>query len=289
MMQTKSLMITIMLLLTATVSATELKVIYGIDNRRDFFEVSDSKYTELSRSTAAMMSKSSLITDGDVTTIKARSLKSAMNLCEGEAFAEQPAAAKCSGFLVGPDTFVTAGHCIRTQSDCDSAKFVFDFKSTHAGQTEYEVATSSVYSCKSIVETVLNSRGGDKNDYAVITLDRKVTDRQPLKFRTTGTINAGDEVVVMGHPSGIPLKVADGGYIRDNSNEIYFSANLDTYGGNSGSAVFNATTGEVEGILVRGARDYIMRGSCRVSNVCDEDGCGGESVTRITAVAPLMK
>ncbi len=32
--------------------------------------------------------------------------------------------------------------------------------------------------------------------------------------------------------------------------------NLDTYGGNSGSAVFNKDGTIVEGILVRGARDY---------------------------------
>ena len=66
-------------------------------------------------------------------------------------------------------------------------------------------------------------------------------------------------------------------------------ANLDTYGGNSGSAVFNAKTGLVEGILVRGEQDYVQKGDCRVSNVCPADGCRGEDVTKILSVGfPAM-
>jgi len=69
-------------------------------------------------------------------------------------------------------------------------------------------------------------------------------------------------------------------------------ANLDTFGGNSGSAVFNAETGEVEGILVRGENDYVWsdeNGSrCRVPQQCTNDACRGEDVTRITNIKTLM-
>ena len=58
-----------------------------------------------------------------------------------------------------------------------------------------------------------------------------------------------------------------------------------TLGGNSGSAVFNSATGLVEGILVRGEQDYVLKGDCRVSNVCPVDGCRGEDVTKISNVA----
>jgi hypothetical protein len=57
-------------------------------------------------------------------------------------------------------------------------------------------------------------------------------------------------------------------------------ANLDTYGGNSGSPVFNATNHQVEGILVRGENDFVTNGSCYVSLVCPTTGCRGEDVTR---------
>jgi hypothetical protein len=70
-------------------------------------------------------------------------------------------------------------------------------------------------------------------------------------------------------------------------NNVYFRANLDTYGGNSGSAVFDANTGVVEGILVRGENDFVTRGSCRATNYCPANGCRGEDVTHITNVQGL--
>ena len=59
-------------------------------------------------------------------------------------------------------------------------------------------------------------------------------------------------------------------------------ANLDTYGGNSGSPVFNAQNNKVEGILVRGETDFVSNGQCNVSLVCPSTGCRGEDVTRAT-------
>ncbi len=76
------------------------------------------------------------------------------------------------------------------------------------------------------------------------------------------------------------MKIAGGAKIRSVRDQ-YFIANLDTYGGNSGSAVFNSSTGEVEGILVRGEVDYIFDNGCRRSKKCTNDGCRGEDVTRI--------
>ncbi|MFN8369647.1 MAG: S46 family peptidase [Bacteriovoracaceae bacterium] len=89
---------------------------------------------------------------------------------------------------------------------------------------------------------------------------------------------------------GLPTKISDGANVRTNNNPKYFVANLDTYGGNSGSAVFNTKTGEVEGILVRGENDYVYDSAqgCRVSNKCTNAGCRGEDVTRITNIKELM-
>ena len=71
-------------------------------------------------------------------------------------------------------------------------------------------------------------------------------------------------------------------------NNVFFSANLDTYGGNSGSAVFNAVNGQIEGILVRGATDYVSRGGCRVSNRISNSSGRGEDVTLITNIKELQ-
>ena len=52
--------------------------------------------------------------------------------------------------------------------------------------------------------------------------------------------------------------------------------------------VFNGVRGDVEWILVRGAQDYTWRDGCRVANVCADDGCRGEDVTRVSAVTDLV-
>ena len=68
----------------------------------------------------------------------------------------------------------------------------------------------------------------------------------------------------------------------------FFVANLDTYGGNSGSPVFNAASYKVEGILVRGENDFVTNGTCYVSLVCPTTGCRGEDVTRATVWAAKL-
>lgn len=263
------------------------KVIYGDDNRRDVYEVTNPMFLEMARSTAALINQGNLSVVGDTTKVNGRALGDSRGLCQDEPFREQVAAANCSGFLVAPNMLVTAGHCIRSESQCKGYGYVFGFETETQGQTEYSVPNENVYKCKRLVKTVLNS-WGDKLDYAVVELDRPVTGRTAMPFRKSGKVTDGQEIVVIGHPSGLPTKIADGAFVRNNSDSIYFSANLDTYGGNSGSAVFNVTTGEIEGILVRGENDYTRSGSCTVSNQCPMDGCRGEDVTRITNVAEIM-
>ena len=265
----------------------QLKVIYGEDNRQDVFESTDSVMVDLSKSTAAMISASNLKTSGDEVSIIGSSLQS-RGICAKERFSKQVTAANCSGFLVSDKYLVTAGHCIKTMEDCKNYKWVFDYKVDHSEQTSVRVPKSSIYSCKAIVERALDSI--NKDDYAMIELDRIVDDRNPLAFRKSGEVSAGDSVVVIGHPTGLPTKISGGARVRK-TDAKYFVANLDTFGGNSGSAVFNAKTSTVEGILVRGEADYIpdSAAGCQVSNRCTESGCRGEDVTFITNIKALKK
>ncbi len=281
-------MITLATLFSLSNSFASEKVIYGDDDRLDIFEVSDNLHLELARSTAAMIDASSLTTNGDKVTVTGSTLQS-RGICAGEKFANQITSANCSGFLVGPDLLVTAGHCIRRQLDCDSYRWVFDFavKEQSVDMAAFQVPASSVYKCKRIIAQSLDRATQD--DYALVQLERKVEDRAPLKVRTSGKVADRTELVVIGHPTGLPTKVADGAYVRNNTNNYYFVSNLDTFGGNSGSAVFDTKTGQVEGILVRGETDYEYDSSrgCRVPKYCENEACRGEDVTRITNVKAL--
>ena len=282
------LSVTLLISLVSATFASEkgFDVIYGVDNRKDVFESKNSILVELSKSTAAMIQPMymSTLSNGNVQ-ISGGSLQS-RGICAKERFSNQVSVANCSGFLVAPNILVTAGHCIKTDSDCSAFNWVFDYKVENAQQGAIQVSPSSVYSCKKIISRKLDQT--NKDDFAVIELDRKVLDRSPLAFRRKGKISKGSSVAVIGHPTGLPTKIADSAKVRSHADK-YFVANLDTYGGNSGSAVFNTKTSEVEGVLVRGEKDYIYDSTlgCQVSKICKTNGCRGEEVTYITNIQAL--
>jgi len=273
------------ILLFSTHLWAQHKVIYGDDNRQDLYQVKDSRIKELARSTAAMVQYYQIAQAPHAMSNITGMTLAMRGVCQDQRFVNQLSAASCSGFLVAPDLLVTAGHCIQTQDDCDKNKWVFDFAITDHNQngSTITVPMGNVYGCKEIVSQELNN--SNRLDYAVIRLDRKVMDRTPLKFRTSGKLRKRTSLFVIGHPSGLPTKVADHAYVR-RLKSGYFVANLDTFGGNSGSAVFNKETLEVEGILVRGDKDYTERRheNCLEVNHCRNRGCKGEEVTRITSV-----
>jgi subtilisin-like proprotein convertase family protein len=273
---------------TGVATADEVDVIYGEDDRRDIFDPSnDPRLVTLARSTAVLVRRSQLTPEGEEKfQLPQESFGDNFNLCAEEPFREQPNPGFCSGFLVGEDVFVTAGHCVDVDG-CATTAMVFDFNLSEANADPTLVSKDNVYYCQSIIAQAYD--GGRTTDYAVIKLDRKVTDRTPLEFRKEGTVAANTNVAVIGHPSGLPTKISAGAIVRDATDPVYFTANLDTYGGNSGSAVFNIETGAVEGILVRGENDFVTGpGGCRMSNVCESGACRGEDVTKATEFAPFV-
>ncbi len=260
------------------------KVIYGEDNRIQVSQAS-SQQQEWAKATLAQISPGEW---DDQYRFTSKTYGESYRLCSGERFYNELSVANCSGFLVAPDVVVTAGHCVQNMADCNNYKWVIDFKDGALG-----TSAEKVFSCTEIIDRKLDS--DTMADYAVIRLDRQITDRKFFRTRTSGNVAVNTPLVLIGHPSGLPAKVAGGAVVRTNSNDIFFSANTDSFGGNSGSAVINAQTGRVEGILVRGDQDYdIIDGPdgerCRVERVCPIDGCEGEDVTKMTVVTgvPLL-
>jgi len=194
----------------------------------------------------------------------------------------QPTGCFCSGFLVAPDVVATAGHCVKGPADLANTRFVFGFHMVDANNARTSFSADDVYAGSRLIGRQL---AGDGTDWSLVRLDRPVVRRKPVKIRTRGKIGSKQALFVIGHPCGLPQKYAPGAQVRDNTPAPYFVANLDTYGGNSGSPVFNAGNATVEGILVRGENDFVTNGSCYVSLVCPSTGCRGEDVTRSTVWA----
>ncbi|MFP2963876.1 trypsin-like serine peptidase [Myxococcus sp. 1LA] len=266
--------------------AQEREVIYGTDNRTDVYAYTarPTLRQRAEQSTVALMMPSALNTaNANNVTFNAPTLQSAENLCSNQRFLNDPTPAFCSGTLIDDDLVLTAGHCI-TNSDCANTRFVFNFYRASATALK-TVTTADIFSCQSIVARQLGTVNGRNLDYAIVRLDRAATPRfVPAPIRPGNTalpVNTG--VSVIGSGSGIPFKIDDGGKVRTNRSGTldYFIATTDTFGGNSGSGVYENDTFTVAGILVRGDTDYVSQGSCAVVNQCTETGCGGESITYV--------
>ncbi len=262
------------------------KVVYGTDDRRDVFEETDGNRRAWADSTCALVDSSNLTEADDGTyTLQTYDYEYyGFEPCETEPFASQPVAAYCTAFMVGPDLIATAGHCF-SESDLAYARFVFGFRMTDGETPRTTFDADEVYTG---VEVVARQLEGDF-DYAVIRVDRPIVapGARILRLRGAGTIPEGTRVGVIGHPAGLPTKIAFGDttVVRDSSEAGYFVTNLDTYGGNSGSPVFNADTGLVEGILVRGEEDFELDGDCFRSRVLDDEAGFGEDVSKAATFA----
>jgi hypothetical protein len=277
----------------AAYDEAQLKVIYGQDDRHDqhAYPVGSLLHT-WARSSALLVGKSSLdVAEGPgfilaaTGTLRESMKASGKPLCPEEPFQDQPVfAGVCSAFLVAPEAVITAGHCLRQADVCHYIAFAFGVGYDRKTRDPSRLDGDDVYYCKEVPERVVD-RGGA--DYAVVRLDRPVIGRAPLALRRVGKIADNEELVLIGNPLGLPTKIAAWGKVLDNTPLHFFKANTDSYGGGSGSVVIGAHSELVEGLLVRGEKDFMQRGDCWVSNVCPERGssCRGEDVTRATELA----
>lgn len=205
-----------------------------------------------------------------------------LDLCAGERYADQPSATVGFGtaFLVAPDVVATAGHVL-DPVPLDDLAFAFGYAYDAPGAPPPDsVAEADVFRAKSA------RRAEDDADWALVTLDRPVAGRAPLRLRASGVAAVDQPVAVVGHPLSLPMKVAPGAVKVVGSRLIYIDT--DTYQGNSGSPVINADTFEVEGIFFGGGEDYetTPEGCLRAIHRSPNDLT--ERAVQASVVAPLI-
>lgn len=273
--------------LTGLGSSVQGLPVYDEDNRQEMHETSDPEILNLARSTVALFRSKDVELRGDWAHLNTQPFKELnfveeayifgmplprqynLSMAASERFYGQPRGAHCSGALVAPDLILTAGHCIESSAACQEIKFAFDFIIYQEGDDPTRVPASSVYSCAGILQnpyiisqlhatpqfyaqTDDNSRTDP--DWALVRLDRPVTDRTPLALDRTGKRKAkrGNRIFAIGYPYGLPAKIIENGKVTEKPSKEKFLSNLDTDPGCSGSPIFDAETKLIVGVLTEG-------------------------------------
>jgi hypothetical protein len=276
-------------------ASTQDPIIFGTDNRIEFGGMSDAAWVRHAQGTAALFRSASLACGGGVcaldtqpfTWVDTGSQFDPIELCSGAPYKGQEQGAFCTAFLIAPDTFATAGHCFCGsnsslcgtpfgQTRCATTRVVFGFHADADGSNEVvSVPATDVYSCTEVTGTWKDPPSLE--DWAIFKVDRPVAGRAPLVVRNTGTPNAGGSLLLVGHPDGLPMKLAAGGQAKGDpsSHLINWGSSVDAFAGNSGSPVVHLASGLVEGIHIRRpVQHYFQQNGCALPRVCSETtGC----------------
>ncbi|MGB0522750.1 MAG: trypsin-like serine peptidase [Flammeovirgaceae bacterium] len=219
-------------------------------------------------------------------------------LSKDEPYRDQPrptVSNVCSAFLVGKREIATAMHCLKNQGvyvPVEKLRVVFDFKVENSDEISvYFNNDTQIYRITKKIDGIVGRRLRHP-DWALFQLDRD-TNRSPLVLEKNNEVSEGAPVYVIGHPMALPMKFADNANVylfKDcRYSRHYFRADLDTYGGNSGSPVFHAKTHSVIGILVAGGQDFMTfqhpNGQTRIQSIQTEpDEARKEIIQRIKPV-----
>jgi hypothetical protein len=253
------------------------------DSRIDLHELSpliewQRKILDNSRSVGIIIDRTRLsdLTDTIYLLDISTKLKDVFQLCPEEPYGDQLSLGVGTAFIIDSETMMTASHVF--EGGIENYVVLFNFETINRQDAIYPFVTlSNVYE---IEEIISENSALDIISFKV----NKPLKGTPLKLATQNTLTENESIYMIGHPSGLPKKVALNASVYKNNDAFHFYTTLDAFQGNSGSPVFDMKSHTVIGVLVSGLQDYHWTGNCNESNLCYFPYCKGEKVMRIEQI-----
>jgi hypothetical protein len=263
-------------------------IVYGGDDRKEVSDVEDAAVrTAVTASVAALIPRNLVVARGDQLVVSAPPYGMVANLCEGEPFADEPAAALCSAVLIAPDLVVTAGHCVHA-IPLDGLVVVFGYYYAPGGALALD-AQDAIEPAHVVVEALDPLGATPRLDFAVIRLSRPAPLARAPAAMSRAVLLDGDPLTFAGTGGGVPLKVDEGATVQDAraSSSDFFLADTDTSGGASGGAAFDSALA-LAGVLARGGRDLQATSLGCLTTVYEEPEKAEEQFTYASGVLDAL-
>ncbi len=184
-----------------------------------------------------------------------------------------------TGTMISPDLFLTAGHLfdqtgggwnrprvngttniISPQEIATNMHLNFNYQVDPSGTLRAEQSFA-------ITQLVEYRLGGV--DFAVCRIAGSPGNTFGFSPVATADAAVGDMLCIMGHPAGVPKRIEAGPLVSFSGNTVLYN-DIDTLGGNSGSGILRASTGQLVGVHTNGG--------------CNASGTGSNYGMRITAI-----
>ncbi len=198
-----------------------------------------------------------------------------------------------TGFFIQPGTIATAYHLFEKKLGSppySSWRFILSYEAP----INYE--DGCVYFPKENVfmpiEDKLIDYGSGSEDWALVNVKSEYGRQKPLPFvsgcNTIEVVN-NMQLYAMGHGQGLSKKYIFDGSIKGEDEDGFYLCNLDMFGGNSGSPIFDTDSHKVIGILSGGEWDYHLSDNEYCYEISTYNSGDGEKKEKVQSIAPIIQ